>query len=85
MDEKIATLEILLEESQHENKRLSEELLDIRDLEIERTLSAELSGINEQNQDNFEIVEQGSFLSFPSLSNIFKNWTTFCRKNSEKS
>ena len=85
MDEKIATLEILLEESQHENERLSEELLDIRDFEIERTLSAELSGINEENQDNFEIVEQGSFLSFLSFSNFFKNWMTFCRKNSEKS
>ena len=68
MDEKIATLEILLEESQHENERLSEELLDIRDFEVERTLSAELSGINEQNQDQFEIVEQGSFLSFLFLN-----------------
>ena len=64
MDEKIATLEILLEESQHENERLSEELLDIRDIEIDRTLSAELSGINDENQDNFEIVEQGSFYHF---------------------
>ena len=72
MDEKIATLEILLEESQHENERLSEELLDIRDFEIERTLSAELGGINDENQDNFEIVEQGSFLSFPSFSNILR-------------
>ena len=62
MGDKIETLEVLLEECQHENERLSEELLDIRDFEIERTLSAELSGINEENQDNFDILEQGWFL-----------------------
>ena len=56
MEDRIKTLENLLEESHDENERLSEELFDLRDFEIEKSLSAEL-GIKNDKSPDFEVVE----------------------------
>ena len=56
MDDRIRTLENLLEESHDENERLSEELLDLRDFEIERSLSAELGKID-KSPDFERVIE----------------------------